>query len=147
MCDLGRGLAKHYSEALTWYRTAAARGDAVAQNNLAMLFAAGQGVPKNDEEAARWFRKAAGQGVAGAQTNLGLLLAKGQGEAQDYVEAYKWFNLAAAQNHENAIKNRDLLAAEMTREQVADGQRRAAQFVATRGTDSRRSGDALVAPP
>ena len=106
--------------------------DAVAQNNLAMMLTSGQGLPKNEAEAVKWFRTAAEQGVPGAQTNYGLLLAKGRGVPQDYVEAYKWFNLAAAQGHANAVKNRDLLAAEMTKEQVADGQRRAAQFVARR---------------
>jgi TPR repeat protein len=59
--------------------------------------------------------------------------ARGQGVQQDYVEAYKWLNLAAGQGHTNAIKNRDLLAAQMTPEQIADGQKRAAQFVSQRG--------------
>ena len=64
--------------------------------------------------------------------NYGLLLAKGQGVTQDYVEAYKFFNLAAAKGHENAARNRDLLAPQMTKDQLAEGQRRAAQFVAKR---------------
>jgi TPR repeat protein len=64
--------------------------------------------------------------------NYGLLLAKGQGVPQDYVEAYKWFNLAAARGHSNAVKNRELLAAEMTKEQIADAQKRAALFSAKR---------------
>jgi TPR repeat protein len=97
-----------------------------------MMYASGQGVTRDDAEAAKWFRHAAEQGVPGAQTNLGLLLAKGQGVPQDYVEAAKWFILAASRNHANALKNRDLLAAEMTKEQIAESQKRAAQFSAKR---------------
>jgi TPR repeat protein len=52
--------------------------------------------------------------------------------AQDYVEAYKWFNLAASQGHAGAAKNRDLLAAELTKDQLAEAQRRSAGFVAKR---------------
>ena len=100
----------------------------VSQNNLAMQLSAGQGVPKNETEAAQWFRKAAEQGVPGAQTNFGLLLARGHGVPQDYVEAFKFFNLAAAQGHANGAKNRDLIAPEMTKDQIAEGQKRATLF-------------------
>jgi TPR repeat protein len=132
MLDHGRGTPRDLAEASQWYRKAAERGDAVAQNNLAMLQMSGQGMPKDEAEASRWFRRAAEQGVPGAQTNLGLLLAKGQGVPQDYLEAYQWFLLAASQGHGNAIKNRDLLAPQMTKEQIAEAQRRAARFVVAR---------------
>jgi hypothetical protein len=36
--------------------------------------------------------------------------------------------MAAARGHANAVKNRDLLAVEMTKEQIAEGQKRAALF-------------------
>jgi TPR repeat protein len=128
MYDHGRGVTRSDDQAFKWYRLAAERGDAVAQNNLGMIYAQGQGVAKSESEAAKWFSKAAEQGVPGAQMNLGLLLAKGQGVPQDYAEAYKWFNLASAQGHTNATRNRDLLALQMTKDQIAEGQKRAAQF-------------------
>jgi len=42
---------------------------------------------------------------------------------KDYVEAYKWFNLASAQGNINATSDRDNLAASMTPDQIAEGQR------------------------
>ena len=39
-----------------------------------------------------------------------------------------WFNLAAVQGEEVAARNRDDVAGNMTREQLADAQRRARQW-------------------
>ena len=52
----------------------------------------------------------------------------GQGVPQDHVEAHMWFNLAAVQGEEVAARNRDDVAGNMTREQLADAQRRARQW-------------------
>ena len=45
------------------------------------------------------------------------------------IEAYKWYSLAAAQNVDNSIEALPELTKEMTRAQIAEGQRRAADFV------------------
>ena len=52
---------------------------------------------------------------------------------QDYVLAHMWLNLAAANGLDDACKERDRIAANMSREQIAEAQMR------VRGvTDERR---------
>jgi TPR repeat protein len=119
----GEGVAKDIVEAVKWYRKAADRGLAVAQYNLGLCYNNGEGVAKDMVEAVKWYRKAADQGLASAQYNLGVFYAKGEGVAKDLVEAYALFNLASV-SLEQAKKGRDLAASNMTREQVAAGQKR-----------------------
>ena len=109
-------------------RRAAQQGDADAQYNLGWIYAKGEGVPKNDAEAVAWYRRAAEQGYADAQYNLGWMYAKGEGVPKNDVDAYFWFNLAAAQGQENAGGNRDITEKQMTREQIAEAQRRSATW-------------------
>jgi TPR repeat protein len=47
---------------------------------------------------------------------------------QDNVEAYKWHNLAAAQGNETAKENKGIIAKKMTSEQIAEAQKRSADF-------------------
>lgn len=49
-------------EALTWYRKAAAQGNADAEYGLGAMHAAGEGVARNPAEARRWFALAAARG-------------------------------------------------------------------------------------
>ncbi|MBT6105900.1 MAG: sel1 repeat family protein, partial [Porticoccaceae bacterium] len=72
-------------------KAAAEQGDAVAQNNLAVMYALGDGVPENDTEAVKWYRKAAEQGNAVAQNNLGFMYNKGEGVPENDAEAVKWY--------------------------------------------------------
>ena len=44
---------------LAQLRALAEQGDAVAQNNLGLMYANGRGVPEDDAEAVRWYRLAA----------------------------------------------------------------------------------------
>jgi hypothetical protein len=88
----------------------------------------GEGVPKNAAEAVKWYRLAAAQGLASAQYNLGLMYADGEGVPKNDAEAYFWWNLAAAQGNENAKTNRDIVEKKMTREQIAEAQRRSAAW-------------------
>ena len=76
----------------------------------------------------KWYRKAADQGDAAAQYNLGVMYKNGRGVLEDYVQAHAWLNLAAAQGHEKAPKGKDLLRGKMTREQVAEAQKLAAEL-------------------
>ncbi len=95
---------------------------------MGVAYGLGRGVPQVDVEAAAWYRRAAEQSVVEAQFNLGLFYWDGRGVPQDYVEAHKWLNLAAAQGYDLAVRNRDDLARRMTREQVAEAQRRASEW-------------------
>jgi hypothetical protein len=60
-------------EAHRWYEKAAALGDAVAMNNLGVLYNTGRGVSRDYAEARRWYEKAAALGNELAKTNLATL--------------------------------------------------------------------------
>jgi len=131
-CD---GAAQDYAQAAQWYLKAADQSHSLAQFNLAVMYANGQGVPKDDAKALVWFQKAALQGDAGAQFNLGMRehRASSAGLAKDAleskIEAYKWYHLAAAQGYQGSASACESVNLSMTKEQVADGNRRAADFV------------------
>jgi TPR repeat protein len=125
---IGEGVPKNDVEAVKWYRHAADQGYSRAQNDLGFMYAYGVGVPKNDAEAVKWYRRAADQGNADAQDKLGFHYYMGIGVPASYFNAYFWWNLAAAQGNELAQKNRDTVAGIMTREQIAEAQRRSAAW-------------------
>ena len=127
----GQGVTQNYAEAAKWHRKAAEQGYDPAQISLGFMYRDGQGVTQNYAESASWYRKAAEQGVAKAQFNLGFIYDKGLGVTQNYVEAHMWYNLAAAQaaqGDESGIILRDLVAKLMTPAQIAEAQRRAAEW-------------------
>ena len=95
------------------------------------MYAIGRGVAQDDQQAVTWYRKAAEQGDADAQYNLGIRYADGKGVTQDYIEAHMWFSLAAAGGEERAIKNRAIVEEKMTREQIAEAQRRTGTWTKT----------------
>ena len=110
------------AEAAKWYRLAAEKGHAMAQNNLGGMYANGRSVPQNDAEAVKWYRLSAEQGFAPAQNDLGLMYANGTGGPQDDVLAYAWLNLAVEQGNELASGNKDKLQTRMTATQMARAQ-------------------------
>ena len=57
------GVVKNESKAAQYFRRAAAKGNAIAQNRLARLLVAGRGVPVNKIDAAAWHILAVGQGL------------------------------------------------------------------------------------
>lgn len=103
---------KDLTEASEWYRLAADKRHARAQNSLGTLNFRGDGRPQNYAEAAKWFRLAAGQGLAEAQYNLGLMHEKGFGFLQDNAEAVRFYQLAAKQGHVTAQTNLGTMYAE-----------------------------------
>jgi S1-C subfamily serine protease len=121
-------VTKDDDEAVKWYLKASEQGLAFAQVNLGLMYANGQGVTKNYAEAVNWYRKAAEQGLAPAQGNLGLMYVNGKGVPKNFVESYKWQLLAAAQGDEFANKQVLALERNMTREQMAEGQKLAREF-------------------
>ncbi len=132
----GVGVSKDLGEAVKWFRKAADQGQAEAQASLGSAYVFGWGVPKDYVEAAKWTRRAANQGNSMAQLNHGSDFANGFGVPQDYIEAYKWFNLAAAKGERTAAEQRQQLTRSMTNDQIAEGQRRSASFVAKKETAS-----------
>jgi len=77
-------------------------GDAIAQDDLAVMYTNGDGVEPDISEALKWCRKSAEQGVANAQHNLGVFYYNGEVVNRDLKEAVKWFRKAADQGHETA---------------------------------------------
>ncbi|MGD9868491.1 MAG: hypothetical protein AB7U38_10890 [Hyphomicrobiales bacterium] len=72
---------------------------------------------------------AAQTGAPDALFELGLLYCTGRDVTQDLVTAHKWFNLAAMRGNRAALEYRLELAREMTREQVAEAQREARDWL------------------
>ncbi len=121
----GQGVPLDYEEAAKWYRKAADQGDVTAQSQLGYFYLF---VSKNSEEAVKWYSRAANQNSAYAQDVLAGCYRDGQGTATNVVEAYKWYNLASAQGYTSATTERDTLAALMTPDQIAEGQRLSSEF-------------------
>jgi TPR repeat protein len=94
--------AERYEEAVKWYRQAAEKGHAAAQNRLGNCYCDGHGVEKNLVEAVKLFRQAAEHGYVGAQYNLGVCYYHGEGEEKNMAEAVKWFHQAAEQGDADA---------------------------------------------
>jgi TPR repeat protein len=133
--EFAQGVPQDYAEAAKWFRKAAEQGDGNAQFCLGECYDKGQGVRQDYAEAAKWYRKQAEQGDDRSQYQLGMYYANGQGVPQNDVEAYFWLSLAAAQgqwvgpNPASASQARDIMAQRMSREEIIEGQRRAAAFV------------------
>jgi hypothetical protein len=107
------------------------QADAQSQYDLGMIYLRGSVVTQNFKQAAILFQKAAELGHADAQDALGTLYLMGSGVPQDYVEAHKWFNLAAANDAKGAKEGRLVVEQRMTKEQIAEAQRRASEWVKT----------------
>jgi len=85
---------------------AAEAGDAKAQLELALLFAAGKGVRASDEQYIHWTKKSATNGFADAQFELGVLFSNGSmGLELDYHRSFFWLEKAAQQGHATAQNN------------------------------------------
>ena len=91
----GIGISKDYTKAMQWYRQAAERGYATAQNNIGILHYNGNGVARDYNEAMTWFREAAEQGHATATSNIGFMYEYGRSVTKDYQEAMRRYRQAA----------------------------------------------------
>jgi TPR repeat protein len=124
----GLGVTQDFVEAVKCFRKAAEQNDAQAQCSLGTRYGKGQGVAKDEVEAVRWFRRAAEQNLAEAQYNLGARYAMGLGVTLDYAEAYKWLLLSGAQGDQVAKRDTARVEHQLTRQQLAEAQRRANDF-------------------
>lgn len=104
----------------------AKKGYSSAQVNVGVMYADGEGVTQSDKKAIKWFRKGAQQGNANAQMHLGFMHANGYGVAADTVQAYVWWSMAKLQGLASASMQINQLKADMTLEQIADGEALAA---------------------
>lgn len=96
---------KNYTQAFQLLKPLADKGDATAQNNIAVLYEEGLGVAQSDEQALKWYEKAAKKGLADAQFMTAFYYAEGRGTAQNYQQAFVWYQKAAKQGHADAQNN------------------------------------------
>lgn len=94
-----------YRTAVKLLRPLVDRGNADAQDILAIMYYVGQGLPQNRAEAIRLYRLAAEQGNAHAQDALGFAYQNGVGVHRDVGEAAKWFRKSADQDNLDAQFN------------------------------------------
>ena len=78
-------------------RKSAERGNALAQNNLGVMYAEGHGVSRDDAEAVKWLRKSAEQGNSAGEHNLGVMYERGSGVSRDYAETMRLYRKSAEQ--------------------------------------------------
>ena len=87
----GDGVQKDEKIGAQWLTVAAQRGNAVAQNRLARLYAAGKGVPLNQVEAAKWHLVARDGGKADPELDqlLDKLSPGDREKAEEQAKAFK----------------------------------------------------------
>ena len=103
------------------------------------MYREGEAVPQDAAEAVRWFRLAAEQGNALGQYELGRMYMNGEGVPQDNERAYVCMaqsgriprfpsNHRRVLLHSAIVEARDSVASLMTKEQLAEAQRRAREW-------------------
>jgi putative methionine-R-sulfoxide reductase with GAF domain len=108
-------------------RARAAHGDADAQFELGVKYAAGSEVRADDKEAARWLASAATQGNVQAERMLGDFYLLGRGVPKDLVKAYAWSAKAAAAGDETGKRRISVLKSVLTQQQTAAAEKLATQ--------------------
>jgi len=123
-------------QALVWYEVAAANGDIRAPNAIAEIYLGRGDIAPDLQKAVFWFERAVMLFDASAYYHLGEMYARGQGVPKDLIEAYKWFDLAAGLSLPDQISQmtkgavaRDRIREELMPAQVAEGQKRASEFL------------------
>ncbi|WP_020591612.1 SEL1-like repeat protein [Kiloniella laminariae] len=89
-------------EAFTLYKTAAQKGDRLAQTELGIMYNRGTGTLKNQKEAFKWLSKAAEGGQGRAQYYLAHMYSNGYGTGRDPHKALFWYQKAADKGIEAA---------------------------------------------
>jgi TPR repeat protein len=134
----------NFEDAVTWYRRAAPHSILNSQYQLAhilLMWASSPSVSKttsamHSDEALPWLLKAASRRHNRAQLELGQLYRDGRLLKTDLPEAYKWYCLAAEGSSTElfapnlGISYRDGLILKMSQEQISEGDRRVAHFLA-----------------
>ena len=105
------GLVVDYTQAIAFYRLAAAQGLDDAQFNLGVMYDNGLGVARDLVEALRWFQLAAAQGLPAALYWVADCHEKGRGVGRNTAEAIRWFKRALAAGCESATYNLTRLGA------------------------------------
>lgn len=86
--------SNNYSEAMKYYKMAAAQEHPGAMTNIGLFYSQGRGVPQSYEKAAEWYSKAA-KNYPDALHNLGVLYSRGHGVEFDPIQAINLWVKAA----------------------------------------------------
>ena len=133
----GKGPGLDYAQAAQWYLKAARQSHALAQFNLGVMYAEGQGMPVDKHQSLLWLGRAAELGDAAAQHRLGIahhcasLERFPMNASESRIEAYKWLKLADDKGYRDSDMACGRVVLQMSQEEVTDGNRRVADFVAT----------------
>lgn len=132
-----------HPEAAKWFRKAAAQGVLYSVAALGFSYAHGKGIEKDMERGVGLLRAAADMGESFSQYNLGDLYRAPGGLPKDLAQTYAWHAIMMASLPESpSVTNPatqakmievtqfrlDRLAQKMTPEQIAEGERIAAQW-------------------
>ena len=79
-----------FSVALPGFKEHAKQGNALAQNNIGIMYEHGYGVKVDMAKAVKWFKKAAKKGQPDAMYNLGRYYES----KKDLLSSYLWYSLA-----------------------------------------------------
>ncbi|WP_319824543.1 tetratricopeptide repeat protein [Thalassovita sp.] len=85
-----------------WFKLAAAQGNAMAAESLAMMYHYGNHIPQDATAARRYMQQAAEGGRVVAQYNFGVFLRHGMGGPTDLQGAVPWLEKAAAADYTDA---------------------------------------------
>ena len=124
-------------QAVQWYLKAAEQGHCAAQFRLAQMLLQGKGGVRDEAAALLWLRRAAEAGHGGAQYHLGVRLyraskSKLASEASELrIESFRWLHHAVAQSWPGAESAREFVLLGMTKQEAAEGERRAQSSMAT----------------
>ena len=103
------GLTQSYTEAIKWFKKAAAKGHTESMYCLYLCYSEGQAAPVDNKEAMKWLTKAAEIGDKESQYALGVHYDLGDIVAQSYSNAAKWYKKAADQGHTSAMVDLGIL--------------------------------------
>lgn len=92
---VGKGVARSYETAVSWFRAAATQGNAHAMAYLGICYSVGLGVEKDIRAAFDWTRRSAEHGDPASMRNLGRYYLNGKPVPQDIGTAVKWFRKGA----------------------------------------------------
>lgn len=118
------------AKAFAYYVEAAHGDNLLARLKIAeLLFKRAQKKPVIYKEAIIYLKDLSGLGLPQAQNALGVAYWHGLGVKADRIEAYKWFSLASKRGHGRARKNLLNLTRKFTDKDVAQGQKRADEWL------------------
>ncbi len=131
MHHVGGGTPVSYKDAAEWYRKAADAGKIDAVFTMGVIYEGGIGQPRSITEAFKWYKKSADRGFYAGIIKVANMYGKGQGIAKDNAQAYLWFSIAELRAPKDSNDRfelpivKDKLGALLTKEQVADADRKA----------------------